>query len=120
MSKLSSRIDRLILKTHVFISPKNLLLIKDYRKAILEVSNANPEDFKEDYKRIKEFLIAKQYDKIREIDEENPTLIDACFYLEAVELCEENPNGYWAIKKKSRNHLPEELQLAKEYFKYKK
>ncbi len=120
MSKLSSRIDRLFLKTHVFISPKNLLLIKDYRKAIFEASNAKLEDFKEDYKRIKEIANAKQYDKIKEINEENPTLIDACLYLEAIELCEKNPNGYWAIKRKSRNYLPRQLQLAKEYFKYKK
>ncbi|MEJ7861526.1 MAG: hypothetical protein WKF90_07800 [Pyrinomonadaceae bacterium] len=119
MSKLSRRLDKLFLKTHVFISAKDLLLIKDFRKVILEASNTKPEDFKEDYKRVKEISIAKQYDKFEEIYKENPTLIDAYLYLEAVELCENHPNGYWAIKR-LRNYLPEQLQLAKEYFKYKK
>ncbi len=54
MSKLSRRLDRLFLKTHVFISPKNFLLIKDHRKAILEERNVKPEGFEDDYKRIKE------------------------------------------------------------------
>ncbi len=120
MSKLSRRLDRLVLKTHVFISAKDFLLIKDHRKAILEARNAKPEDFKEDYKRIKEMLIAEQFDKIKEIDKENPTLMKACLYLEAVGWCEKYPNGFWVIKKKSRNHLHENLQSAKEYFKYKK
>jgi len=44
MSKLSSRIDRLFLKTHVFISVKDFILMRDYLKDVLDKNNAKPED----------------------------------------------------------------------------
>ncbi len=99
MSKLSRRLDKLFLKTHVFFSAKDLLLMKDYRKAFIEASNTKAEDFKEDYKRIKEMMISKQYDKIKEMAEENPTHTDAIIYLEAVEMWEKHPNGIWPSAK---------------------
>ncbi len=45
MSKLSKQVDKLFLKTHVFISAKDFLLVGDYYKALLDENNVKPEDF---------------------------------------------------------------------------
>jgi hypothetical protein len=64
-------------------------------------------------------VIAKQFDKIYELNKENPSLIDVCLYLEAIESYDKYPKGFWFIRKDPGNYLQQQLQLAKEYFKHK-
>ncbi len=62
MSKLSKRVDKLFLKTHVFITKKDLLLVGDYYKALLDENNVKPEDFQ------------KEYDELWRLEEECPKI----------------------------------------------
>lgn len=122
MSKLSKRVDKLFLKTHVFVSAKNLVLIRNYHKAILDKAGIKPEDFEEEHKALEKITILRKKDKsidlsriIEGIDVDNPEVLRAVLYREAKNYCEEFPNGKWFLNKNWKV-LEQHLLTAKEYF----
>ncbi len=71
MSKLSKRVDKLFLKTHVFVTKKDILLMRDYYKDLLDEANVKPEDIEEDRKRLEEMMILDMKDKSIELEQKN-------------------------------------------------
>ncbi len=122
MSKLSKRVDKLFLKTHVFVTKKDNLLMRDYYKDLLDEANVKPEDIEEDRKRLEEMMILNRKvksvelkQKIREIVQENHAVFNALQYRLALEICNIFPNGDWFIKRQGQL-WQETIQRAKQYF----
>ncbi len=122
MSKLSKRVDKLFLKTHVFITKKDLLLIKDYYKALLDENNVKLEDFQKEcnelWKLEEECSKDTSIDfdeKLQVITKDNHLIVWGFFLQYTLEACKIYPNGYWVSKKESIWVLLH-IEAAKEYF----
>ncbi len=122
MSKLSKRVDKLFLKTHVFITKKDLLLIKDYYKALLDENNVKPEDFQKEYDEL--WRLEEECSKDTSIDfdekqqvitKDNHLIIWGFFLQIAMKDYEMYPNGEWFLKKEVHSALIV-IKEAKEYF----
>ncbi len=126
MSRLSSRLDKLVLKTHEFFSAKDLSLIRDYFKAILDENNAKAEDFQREIDQINKVAEESRNDKsidlrqkFEEIIKGNDVIIYAYLYQEAIKECRKYPKGVWVAKILAKSKL-QNLPQAKEYFARKK
>ncbi len=91
MSRLSSRLDKLVLKTHKFFPAKDLSLIRDYLKALLDENNAKAEDFQREIDQINKVAEESRNDKsidlrqkFEEIMKGNDVIIYAYLYQEAI------------------------------------
>ncbi len=119
MSRLSSRIKNLTLKTHVFFSRKDLLLIVNHWEAVLEKANVKPEDYEHcdrwtrKINDLHEKGINFDFKKEAiEIKKENIVVAYLTFLGWAKESYEKYPNGLWVSKKESKA-LEGQLQWAR-------
>ena len=122
MSKLSNRVNKLYLKTHVFVTVKDFSLIISYVKDLLEKENAKPEDFQKEYEELKkaeaEYVKDKSInfkEKITEIIKGNRLISAACIYFDIMKTMEKFPTGCWISKSQAYGEL-KLIQQAKEYF----
>ena len=125
MSKFSSRINKLIVTTHVFISYREQCLVRDYYKARLD-EMIKPKDFDE---KLKEFIkLAKTVSILKnKKDKEKATDIlklDRMYlyhflYKQWLDNTESNTAGMWVPKSLSKQHRVM-INDAKKYFKAKK
>lgn len=99
MSKYTSRINRLIIKTHNYFSFADHCLVRDYFKAIFDESE-KPADFDERYKEFleleKEYKATKDEEikaKFMEIMKDSYAIRYRYMYDNAIKICERFPNG---------------------------
>ncbi len=126
MSRLSSRLGKLLLKTYKFFPAKDLSLIRDYFKALLDENNAKAEDFQREIDQINKLEEEVRNDKsidyrqkVKEIIKGNDVIPHAYLYQEAIKECKKYPKGVWVAKILAKKKL-QSLQRAKEYFARKK
>lgn len=124
MSKFTGRMNRLFLKTHVFISHADHCVVRDYFKARLEESE-KPEDFDERYKKFLElkdkYLETDKEEDWEKYDEFVNTNLPVWFkfrYLMSVEYCEKCPRGSLVQKKMGENFM-KLVSDARRYFRMK-
>lgn len=123
MSKYASRIDKLITKTHQFVSHRNICLARDYYKALLDECEKS-EDFEKEYDEFKKFAkkIRNGSDedkaKFREILKTNQAILYRMLYEVELERCNEYPLGLW-LEKPGSEHYLKLVSSAKRYFKEK-
>ena len=104
MSKYQNRINKLITKTHNFISHSNHCLVRDYFKALFE-GFPKSEDFEEKLKEFEELekrclstndqLAMK---KLNEIVSRRDVFAYKYLYEFAKRMCDKYPNGIWVTK----------------------
>lgn len=124
MSKFTGRMNRLFLKTHIFISHGNHCLVRDYFKAKLEESE-KPEDFEERYKKfleLKERYLEtskeEDWEKYDEFVKDNLPVWFNFRHLLSVEYCEKHPRGN-LVKKEFGDNFMKFVSDARRYFKTK-
>jgi hypothetical protein len=124
MSKYTSRINKLVVKTHDFISHHDLCISRDYFKDRFDGCEKS-EDFEREFKESEEFArkaINGSYEhlaKFTEILKTNEAIRYRTLYKIAVEECDEFLRGIWMAKPTSEHYL-KIIRDAKRYFKEKK
>jgi hypothetical protein len=125
MSKFSSRINKLIVTTHVFISYREQCLIRDYYKARLD-ELTKPEDFEEKLRKFHELMgnfevsgNMENREKANEILKLDRTYLYHFLYKEWRDNTESNTGGMW-VPKSSSNPQRVMINDAKKFFKAKK
>jgi hypothetical protein len=115
-----------VLKTYKFFPAKDLSLIRDFFKTILDENNAKAEDFQREIDQINKVGEESRNDKsidfrqkVKEITKGNDVIIHAYVYQEAIKECRKYPKGVWVAKISAKKNL-QFLQQAKEYFARKK
>jgi hypothetical protein len=126
MSRINSRINRIIKKTHTYISGFELRLIRDAAKARLEEETAAPSQYKNEVEKLialwREYLNDRSNEKLELWNDEasncSPAGVYAFIYQIQSETCENFPSGLWMENEAviSRK-FPEAIVDAKEYFK---
>lgn len=120
MSKFSSRVNKLFLKTHFAISANEIKLLCDYYQSQLNKANVRPEDFSEEVEKIEELVRDKSLSRSERIQKfqaitKNSLVITAWQYKVNLKLFENHPNGTFVLKKTGEKILPI-LKEAKNYF----
>lgn len=122
MRKFTGRMNRLFLKTHVFISHADHCVVRDYYKAMFEESE-KPEDFDERYKKLvelKEKYVETSeeadWEKYDEFVNDNLPAWYKSQYLVSVTYCEDHPRGM-LVNKKTGEQFMEMVSHARTYFK---
>lgn len=124
MSKFSSRINKLITKTHNFISHNDHCAMRDYFKMQFDEVEKT-EDFEEKFQQYLD--LAKKYDEtksieiqaqIEELMKSNNAILFYIIYKGSVEMCEEYPNGDW-VPKYFTDQCMKTIKEAKRYLKAK-
>lgn len=129
MSKYDSRIDNLqrranelFAKINVFFSIKDLLLIRDYYRSLLDDGNVEPDDLQELYNQIDELAKECEQDKSinfnQKMDEliiENDLIYTALYYRFISKQCVKNPSGLW-VPNEQAQVIKQNLLGAKNYF----
>jgi len=125
MNKFNTRINKLFIKTHCFISYNNNCLLKDYFQAQFDEID-KPEDFEEEFNEFSE--LKKNCDPIKnpEIEAQlldtlrnNPAILYKLLFQDATEINEKYPNGIW-LPKSVAEPLLKTLNRARRDFKSRK
>lgn len=125
MSKYKSRLNKLVIKTHTFVSHHNLRIIRDCFKANFNEFE-KPEDFDTQYIEYKKLAdkhltsndaITKT--KMNEMSELTPALHYKYRYEVFSDLCKSDPFDKW-LPTNSIGYYSELVKDAKRYFKEKK
>jgi hypothetical protein len=129
MSKYDSRIDdlqrrvnELFVKINVFFSIKDLLLIQDYYRSLLNNRNVEPDDLQELYIQIDELAKECEQDKsidyqqkFRELITDNNLIYIAFYYRFISKQCVEYPSGVWVPNNYAQS-IKQNLLRAKDHF----
>ncbi len=121
MSKFTGRINKLLLRTHVFISPADNSIVRDYYKARFDESE-KPENFDERYKQLQkleeEYIESGKeelWEEWKEFIDENPSVWFKFRYLSAVEVCKSFPRGVLLDKERGES-FKRIISEARDYF----
>lgn len=129
MSKYDKRLDRLERranelhpKINVFIPNKQLIVVREYYKALLDEQEAHTEALQRIYNQIdelnKEFLQNKEldyYQELTKLSKGNDLFVRAFFYKHAEKQCKDFPDGHWIPKKMAQSWY-QEFNEARAYF----
>lgn len=101
MSKFRGRVNKLLLRTHYYVSNKDFEVVRDYLKELLDEKGVNENDFKEECNQLNK-LYGKSGGKpeetkkqIQEFANANQLANIAYHYKYISKQCNELPNGLW-------------------------
>jgi hypothetical protein len=121
MTKFESRINRLIMKTHNFISNEDYCLLRDYFQSRFD-EEEKPPDLDEKVKLVDELYDQYRQSKDPQIEAKMREIVESCIAIElqrvipwTIENCSRYPRGIW-LPKSYTNGVPKLVRDAKEYF----